>query len=112
MSSLTQQKCEACRVGAPLATAEEKETYLSILSKWKLITEDGIEKLQRDFSFKNFKEALEFTNKVGMIAEDDGHHPDITTRYGSVSVIWYTHKINGLHLNDFIMAAKTDQIAF
>ena len=110
MSELTQIKCEACRVGAPLVTEEEKETYLASIPKWSIILEDDVEKLTRNFSFKNFKEALAFTNKLGVIAEDEAHHPDITTRYGSVSVIWYTHTIKGLHLNDFIMAAKTDLI--
>ena len=110
MSELTQKKCEACKVGSPQVTEEEKETYLASIPKWSIILENGVQKLKRDFSFKNFKEALVFTNKLGIIAEDEAHHPDITTRYGSVSVIWYTHTIKGLHLNDFIMAAKTDLI--
>lgn len=110
MSELTQKKCESCKVGAPLVTEEEKETYLVNIPQWSIILEDDVEKLTRDFSFKNFKDALAFTNKIGILAEDEAHHPDITTRYASVSVIWYTHTIKGLHLNDFIMAAKTDQI--
>ena len=105
---LSKKTCEACRIGAPKVTKDETEKYLPIIPLWNIILENDVEKLKRDFKFKNFKEALEFTNILGALAEEEKHHPDITTRYGSVSVIWYTHKINGLHLNDRIMAAKTD----
>jgi len=110
MSNLIEKKCKACSLDAPHATAKEKKEYLSIIPQWRIIIENDTEKLQREFKFKNFKEALAFTNQIGEIAEDEAHHPDITIRYGSVSVIWYTHKINGLHVNDFIMAAKTDTL--
>jgi 4a-hydroxytetrahydrobiopterin dehydratase len=62
------------------------------------------------FRFKNFRQALEFTNKIGDIAEQEGHHPVIVTEWGRVKVSWWTHKIQGLHQNDFIMAAKTDEL--
>jgi len=107
---LSKKTCEACRVGAPKVTEDEKLQYLPVIPLWKIVLEDSIEKLERKFEFKNFKEALDFTNKVGDIAEEENHHPDITTRYGSVKVVWYTHKIEGLHINDFIMAAKTDAV--
>lgn len=111
MNHLREKECEACRVGATLLTVKEQEKYLEVIPKWEVFVEDAIAKLKRDFSFKNFKEALKFTNDIGLIAEAEGHHPDITTRYGSVTIVWYTHKIEGLHLNDFIMAAKTDHLA-
>ena len=105
---LSKKTCEACKVGASKVTEDEKEKYLPIIPLWTIISEDEIEKIKRDFIFKNFKEALNFTNKVGALAEEENHHPDITTGYGKVTVVWYTHKINGLHFNDLIMAAKTD----
>ena len=74
------------------------------------MTEDGIPKLDRLFKFKNFKDAISFTDAVGAAAEEEGHHPRITTEWGKVAVTWWTHKIKNLHKNDFIMAAKTDAI--
>jgi 4a-hydroxytetrahydrobiopterin dehydratase len=70
---------------------------------------DGIKRLERTFKFKNFVQALEFTNQVGGLAEEEGHHPALLTEWGRVTVTWWTHKIKGLHRNDFIMAAKTDK---
>ena len=69
----------------------------------------GVGRLERVFSFPSFVEALAFTNHVGALAEDAGHHPAITTEWGRVTVQWWTHAIAGLHRNDFIMAAKTDE---
>ena len=71
---------------------------------------NNIKRLTRNFMFKNFKQALDFTNKVGKIAEEEGHHPVMVTQWGKVKVSWWTHKIKGLHRNDFIMAAKTDNL--
>ena len=110
MNALTQKTCEACKVGAPLATKEEREEYMPLIPEWEILYDDKIEKLTRAFMFKDFADALAFTNKVGELAESENHHPDIITRYGNVTVIWYTHKIKGLHVNDFIMAAKTDML--
>jgi len=108
MSQLHNQVCEACRVGAPLATSEETTELMQELPCWKIISVDNISHLQRTFCFKNFITALEFTNKVGMLAEEVNHHPEIITEWGKVTVSWWSHKIKGLHRNDFIMAAKTD----
>lgn len=69
---------------------------------------DGISHLERTFRFKNFAQALAFTNRVGELAESEGHHPQLLTEWGKVKVSWWTHIIRGLHQNDFIMAAKTD----
>ena len=77
---------------------------------WQIVEVDNVKMLERVFKFKNFSEALRFTNKVGEIAEAEGHHPSIITDWGRVTVKWWTHKIRGLHRNDFIMAAKTDQL--
>jgi 4a-hydroxytetrahydrobiopterin dehydratase len=110
MEELTEQKCEACRVGAPSVTPEEMKSLKPRLPDWQVITEDAIPKLQRLFKFKNFKDAIAFTDAVGAAAEDEGHHPRLTTEWGQVAVAWWTHKIRNLHKNDFIMAAKTDAI--
>jgi|TARA_B100001146_G_scaffold206824_1_gene201773 4a-hydroxytetrahydrobiopterin dehydratase len=77
---------------------------------WNMIDESGVPKLDRDFKFNNFEDALSFTNGIGAIAESEGHHPRITTEWGKVGITWWTHKIRNLHQNDFIMAAKTDEL--
>ena len=110
MSELAQQKCSACHPGAPLATDDEVDRMMPQLPDWQIIELDQIRRLKKNYSFKNFKQALTFTNAVGDIAEAEGHHPLITTEWGKVSVMWWTHKIRGLHVNDFIMAAKTDSL--
>jgi len=108
MTQLNEEKCVACRAGAPHVTAEETEQLKPQVPDWKLIEEDGVRKLQREFRFTDFAQALAFTDKVGGLAEVEGHHPRIVTEWGKVNVTWWTHKIRSLHRNDFIMAAKTD----
>ena len=76
-----------------------------------MLGRDGVKQLQRVFRFRNFQAALAFTNRVGALAEAQGHHPLLITEWGRVTVCWWTHKIGGLHLNDFIMAARTDTLA-
>jgi 4a-hydroxytetrahydrobiopterin dehydratase len=106
---LTNLKCEVCRAGAPKVTDEEIAEYHPQVPQWNIVDHDGIQHLDRVFKFKNFVEALAFTNKVGELAEEEGHHPALLTEWGKVTVSWWTHKIAGLHRNDFIMAARTDQ---
>jgi len=110
MAELTAEKCEVCRVGAPTVTPEEQEELRQEVPEWEIVEEDGIPQLRRVFTFEDFAEALSFTDEVGALAEEEGHHPAILTEWGRVTVRWWTHKIRGLHRNDFIMAAKTDQI--
>lgn len=110
MNELTTEKCTACREGAPVATREEIEHFQSQFPKWKICEENGEPRVQREYAFPDFESALVFTNKIGKIAEDEGHHPAITTEYGKVTVAWWTHKIKNIHRNDLIMAAKTDEI--
>ncbi len=102
-------KCIACRVGEPTLTDAEIAYLHTQVPEWSVVERDGIKHLERAFRFKNFAEALAFTNSVSKIAEDEGHHPAILTEWGKVTVTWWTHKIHGLHRNDFIMAAKTDR---
>lgn len=89
---------------------EETAALKPQVSDWDVIEVEGIKRLQRVFKFKNFSEALNFTNQVGALAEAEDHHPAILTEWGKVTVTWWTHKIKGLHQNDFIMAAKTDAL--
>ncbi len=110
MSELTRMKCEACRRGSPLVSAEESRTLHKQIPDWTFVELDGIQRLERAFAFPGFADALAFTNSVGALAELEGHHPALLTEWGSVTVTWWTHKIRGLHQNDFIMAAKTDQL--
>lgn len=107
---LAKMTCSACRGDEPSLTDEELEQVLPRVPEWELVEQDGVKKLRRTFKFRNFMEALAFTNRVGEAAEAEGHHPIITLTWGKVTVTWYTHKIKGLHENDFIMAAKTDKL--
>jgi 4a-hydroxytetrahydrobiopterin dehydratase len=110
VETLAGMKCVACRRDAPTVTDEEIAALHPQVPEWELVELDGIKRLQRAFSFDDFAEALEFTNSVGRIAEEEGHHPALLTEWGRTTVTWWTHKIRGLHRNDFIMAAKTDGI--
>ncbi len=110
MSELTQQSCEACRADAPRVADEQMPELLAQVPEWMLVDSDGVKQLQRLYSFENFDRALAFTNEVGALAEEQGHHPALLTEWGKVTVNWWSHKIKGLHKNDFIMAAKTDQL--
>ena len=110
MNSLTSRTCEACRVGAPRATQEEIDRYMPQLPDWELVQEEETDRLRRKFAFADFRKALQFANRVGEIAEEEGHHPALLVEWGAVTVSWWTHKIGGLHVNDFIMAAKTDAL--
>ena len=110
MNNLVNEKCEACRVGAPVVSDAEMTTLLPQIPAWQVMEVSDIKRLVRIFKFKNFREALAFTNSVGELAEEEGHHPAILTEWGKVTVSWWTHKIKGLHKNDFIMAAKVDAL--
>ncbi len=110
MEDLLGQKCEVCRRDAPLVTPEQVKELHPKVPDWQIVEVDGIQRLTRIFSFKSFVEAVDFTNRVGAIAEEEGHHPAILTEYGSVTVTWWSHKIRGLHINDFIMAARADRL--
>jgi 4a-hydroxytetrahydrobiopterin dehydratase len=103
-------KCVACRRDAPTVTDAEIAELHPQVADWELVEEDGIKKLRRAFSFADFAGAMSFTNAIADIAEQEGHHPALLTEWGRTTVTWWTHKIRGLHRNDFIMAAKTDEL--
>jgi 4a-hydroxytetrahydrobiopterin dehydratase len=110
MINLAAGKCVACRGGEPTLTDAEIEDLLLHVQGWDVKEVNGMKRLSKIFKFKNFAQALEFTNKVGAAAEEEDHHPLIVTEWGKVGLQWWTHKIGGLHKNDFIMAAKSDEI--
>ena len=110
MSELASQQCEACRADAPKVSDEELRELMQLIPDWQPLVVEGALQLRREFTFRNFKEALAFTNRLGELAEAEFHHPAILTEWGKVTVSWWTHKIGGLHRNDFIMAARTDQL--
>ena len=110
MAELSKQHCEACRADAPLISDEELRELMPQIPDWQVIVVDDIMQLQREYSFKNFAEAMAFSNRVGEIAEAVDHHPAILTEWGRVTVTWWSHKIRGLHKSDLIMAARTDDV--
>ena len=106
MAKLAEKTCVPCRGGVPPLTAEEIRPLQAQVEDWSVVNDHHVEK---QFKFKDFKTALDFVNKVGAIAEDQGHHPDIFLAWGKVDVRIWTHKIDGLTESDFILAAKIDK---
>ena len=109
MNDLSSQSCEACQIDAPKVPQDQIQILLSEINGWFLI-EEPINKIQKIFSFKSYKDSVDFSNKVASLADDEDHHPQILLEWGKVTVIWWSHKIEGLHKNDFICAAKTDKL--
>jgi len=105
--SLAEKTCVPCRGGVPPLTSGQIETLTPELDRWMVRSNHHLEK---DYVFANFQTALAFVNKVGAIAEEQGHHPDICLAWGQVSIKIWTHKIDGLTESDFILAAKIDRI--
>lgn len=107
---LVNQVCVACRRDAPRVTDEEAAELRPLIPGWTTEDHDGVPRLVRSFRVKTFRDALALTQRIGDLAESEGHHPALLTEWGKVTVSWWTHKIRGLHRNDFIMAAKTDAL--
>lgn len=106
---LKTQKCVPCEEGAPTLTGEEVKNYIQNIPDWELIDDDS--KIKREYAFGNFSEAIQFINKVAEIAEAEGHHPDICLYdFKKVRFELWTHKIGGLHKNDFILAYKIEEL--
>jgi 4a-hydroxytetrahydrobiopterin dehydratase len=108
MSELAKKKCIPCEGNVPPLTADEAKEMMKELDGWALI--DDMHLLAKSFHFKDFKQTMEFVNKVAAIAEEEGHHPDLTVGYDTVTIELMTHAIGGLSENDFIVAAKIDKI--
>jgi 4a-hydroxytetrahydrobiopterin dehydratase len=109
MTELAGKTCTPCRGGVPPMEQTEAERYLREAPGWALM--NGGKRIERKFQLKNFRDALALVNRIGALAEDEGHHPDISFGWGHVTVSLHTHKIKGLHENDFIMAAKINRLA-
>ena len=109
MASLTQATCVPCRGGVPTLTTVEIASLLPQVPGWSVAEVGGIQRIQREFTFKDFRTAMDFAIQVGEIAEREQHHPDIHLSWGKVMVETWTHKIQGLHENDFILAAKVNE---
>lgn len=108
MSELLSNKCIPCQIGADPLNQDEIEKYMKELKDGWSVKDNKV--IEKPYKFKDFKKALDFTNKIGELAEEEGHHPTITLTWGKVIVTLTTFKIHGLHTNDFIMAAKIDEI--
>ena len=109
-TSLADMRCVAYRRGEPTLTDQEIAAHREQVREWEIIEIDGVRRLRRVFTFGDFAGALHFTDAVGALAEEEGHHPALLTEWGRTTVTWWTHKIGGLHRNDLIMAAKTDEL--
>jgi 4a-hydroxytetrahydrobiopterin dehydratase len=103
-NSLTERTCTPCRGGVPPLTSDEAQQLQAEVPGWEL--RDDAHRIERTFRFRDFREALSFVQKVGELAEAEGHHPDITFGWGHATISLSTKKIKGLHENDFIMASK------
>lgn len=110
MTDLSNESCEACRADAPMVSDEELAELIKQIPDWQPVVKDKVLQLERVYNFKDFEQAMGFTNRVGDIAEAAGHHPALLTEWGKVTVTWWSHKIKGLHRNDFILAARTDDL--
>lgn len=107
MTDLASKTCEPCRGGVPPLKGEQLEALSRQVQGWKVVDEHHI---IRTFKFPDFRQALEFVNKVGELAEEQGHHPDVLLTWAKVDVTTWTHAINGLTESDFILAAKIDRL--
>lgn len=107
---LKSQSCVPCSGKLPPAANEEIAKMQQQIPQWQVKENQGTKYIERTYSFPDFKEAIAYTDAVGEIAEAEGHHPLLTTEWGKVTVAWWTHAINGLHQNDFVMAAKCDSL--
>lgn len=109
MANLSSESCEACRIDAPKVSKSEIKILMSEIKDWEFIN-NPIDQLKRVFNFPDYASAIDFCNKVAVMADDEDHHPTLTLEWGKVSVLWWSHKIEGLHKNDFICASKTDNL--
>ena len=108
--NLLKGSCEACRIDAPKVTNSEIESLMPQIPSWSILENDDIKKLVCSFAFLDYDQTVNFANSVTKLAEEEDHHPEIIIEWGRVTVSWWSHKIKGLHMNDFICAAKTDEL--
>jgi 4a-hydroxytetrahydrobiopterin dehydratase len=109
MEKLSTKKCEPCEGGGDPLTRKDFKVYLEQVNEWTFVENDT--KMEREYEFKDFKGALDFVNRAGEIAEEEGHHPNIYIHdWNKVKMVLYTHAIGGLSINDFVVAVKIDQL--
>ena len=108
--NLLKGNCEACRIDAPKVTNSEIESLMPQIPSWSILENDDIKRLVCSFAFLDYDQTVNFANSVAKLAEEEDHHPEIIIEWGKVTVSWWSHKIKGLHMNDFICAAKTDEL--
>ena len=108
--ALASESCVACRADSPALDAAERTALLDEVPGWSVEARGDMPVLTRTFAFENFARALQYTNAVGGLAEQADHHPEIVTEWGKVCVTWWTHAIGGLHRNDFILAARCNEV--
>jgi len=111
MDPLYRSACVPCRGGVPPLTADEIRLLQPEVPAWHVVERDGIARLERAFEFPDFRSAMAFAVRVGELADAEDHHPDLHVAWGRVRVETWTHKIKGLHRNDFVLAAKIDRLA-
>ncbi|MEJ7837742.1 MAG: 4a-hydroxytetrahydrobiopterin dehydratase [Thermomicrobiales bacterium] len=109
MTSLTSERCEACRPDSIAVTLEERQRFAAQIPQWSLIEIKGEPRLRRTYTVSDYQTSLALTQRIGELAIAEDHHPSILTVWGKVTVTWWTHAIRDLHRNDFIMAAKCDE---
>jgi 4a-hydroxytetrahydrobiopterin dehydratase len=110
MATLATESLDTSKQTARALDDRQARELLSDLDGWELVSVDGIPRVEKSYTFKDFQQSLAFTNRVGALAEDVGHHPAIVTEWGKVTVAWWSHDLGGLHRNDLIMAARTDRL--
>ena len=110
LNDLSHGVCVPCEQGGVPMDDSQINKYAPKVPQWQIIDKENVAKLIRKFKFKNFAKAISFADKIGVLAEKNGHHPKLVVEWGKVTIYWWTHAVGGLHRNDFIMAAKTDEL--
>ncbi len=111
MTPLDREHCEPCRGGIPPLTSDEIRPLAAQVPEWRVVERDGVARIERAFTFPDFRTAMAFAVRVGDVAEAEGHHPDLHVGWGRVRVETWTHAIGGLHRNDFVLAARIDALS-
>jgi 4a-hydroxytetrahydrobiopterin dehydratase len=110
MNELVKMHCSTISKDTPKLSQEDIDRYLDRLPDWNILLKDGEPRLEKIYKFDDFDQAADFTSRLALVAKEEDHHPAILTEWGKVTVTWWTHRIRGLHQNDFIMAAKTEKL--
>jgi 4a-hydroxytetrahydrobiopterin dehydratase len=108
---LAERRCEPCRSDSPAVAPEEREALLSQLEDWRVDVVDDVPILNRTYLTADFASALDLADRIGEMADMEDHHPQLVVEWGRLQVSWWTHTIRGLHMNDFVLAARCDQLA-